>query len=210
MTHQERRPNFIVRIWQWFWGLMTRPAARFGAGFLILIGVVVGIAGWQSKMAIIGATSSTEFCLSCHEMEAFVMPAVAEGIHWNNASGVRAECKHCHVPENYFAKMAVKINAGIVEVPGHLMGKIGTQEKYDAYRPVMAQRVWDRMKATDSRECHSCHSWEAMAQEHQSRPAYMVHQRAREQGGTCIDCHKGVSHGITPRMIEEAAAAGEG
>lgn len=209
MSDQEKRPNFIVRIWRWFWRLMTQPAARFGAGFLVLIGIAVGIIGWQSKMAIIEATSTTDFCMSCHEMEAFVMPAVAEGPHWNNASGVRAECKDCHVPKNYFAKMKVKINAGLVEVPGHLTGKIGTQEKYDAYRPVMAERVWERMAATDSRECRSCHAWETMSEEDQSRPAMMMHQRAQQQGQTCIDCHKGIAHGITPRQIQAARDSSE-
>ncbi len=209
MTDQEKRPNFIVRIWRWFWNLMTQPAAKFGAGFLVLIGIAVGIVGWQAKMGIIKATSTTTFCLSCHEMEAYVMPAVAEGVHWNNASGVRAECKDCHVPEAYFPMMMVKINAGLVEVPGHLTGKIGTQEKYDAYRPVMAERVWDQMKANESRECHSCHSWEAMSEDAQSRPAWVMHQRAQDQGQTCIDCHKGVSHGITPRQIREMREAEE-
>jgi len=209
MSDQGKRPNFIVRTWRWFWGLMTQPAARFGAGFLVLIGIVVGIIAWQSKMVIIEATSTTEFCMSCHEMEAFVMPAVAEGVHWNNASGVRAECKDCHVPKNYFAMMKVKINAALVEVPGHLTGKIATQEKYDAYRPVMAERVWENMKANNSRECHSCHSWEAMTEEGQSRPAWMMHQRAQQQEQTCIDCHKGVAHGITPRQIQAARESSE-
>lgn len=207
MADTEKRPNIIVRLFRWIKNLITRPATKMGAGVLVIIGIVVGIAGWTTKMTIIEATSTTAFCISCHEMEAFVLPAVAEGPHWNNASGVRAECKDCHVPKEYFPMMAVKINAGLVELPAHFMGKISTQEKYDAYRPVMAERVWENMRATDSRECRNCHSWEAMSEEAQSRPAWMVHQRGREQGQTCIDCHDGVSHGKSRRDYERAAQA---
>ncbi len=210
MSGAEKRPNVIVRFFGWIKNLITRPATRMGAGLLVIIGIVVGIAGWTTKMTIIDATSTTAFCISCHEMEAFVLPAVAEGPHWNNPSGVRAECKDCHVPEEYFPKMAVKINAGLVELPAHFMGKISTQEKYDDYRPVMAQRVWDRMAANDSRECRNCHTWEAMSEEGQSGPAWMVHQRAQEQGQTCIDCHDGVSHGKSRRDYERAAAENSG
>ncbi len=199
MNEQEKRPNVVVRFVRWIWNLITQPATKLGAGVLVIIGVVVGIAGWTTKMTIIDVTSTTEFCISCHEMEAFVLPEVAKGSHWNNASGVRAECQDCHVPKEYFPKMAVKINAGLVELPAHFMGKISTQEKYDAYRPTMAHRVWDNMKANDSRECRNCHTWEAMSEESQSRPAWMLHQRAQEQGQTCIDCHDGVSHGMTRR-----------
>lgn len=204
------RPNLIIRLIRRIWSLVTQPATSVGAGVLVIIGVGVGVAGWTSKMAIIDATSSTAFCTSCHEMDAYVMPAVAAGPHWNNASGVRAECRDCHVPKEYFPKMAVKINAGLVELPAHFMGKIGTQEKYDAYRPIMAHRVWDRMKANDSRECRNCHLWEAMAESEQSRPAWRLHQRAQAQGQTCVDCHDGVAHGMSRRDYEQAAQTASG
>ncbi len=210
MADTEKRPNIIVRLFRWIKNLITRPATKMGAGVLVIIGIVVGIAGWTTKMTIIEATSTTAFCISCHEMEAFVLPAVAEGPHWNNASGVRAECKDCHVPKEDFPKMAVKINAGLVELPAHFMGKISTREKYDAYRPVMAERVWENMRANDSRECRNCHTWEAMSEEEQGRMAWTGHQRAQEQGQTCIDCHDGVSHGKSRRDYERAAAGNSG
>lgn len=207
MAEQGNRPNFIVRFFSWIWNLFTKPAAKAGAGVLIVAGVIVGIAGWQTKMTVIDATSSTAFCTSCHEMEAFVLPAVAQGSHWNNASGIRAECKDCHVPDEYFPKMGVKINAGLVELPSHFMGKLGTREKYEAHRSEMAHSVWEGMRANDSRECRNCHEWEAMAEADQSRPAWMLHQRAQEQGQTCIDCHDGVAHGMSRRDYEKQAEA---
>ncbi|MEE4639176.1 MAG: NapC/NirT family cytochrome c [Wenzhouxiangella sp.] len=207
MAEQGNRPNFIVRFFSWIWNLFTKPAAKLGAGVLVIVGVVVGIAGWQTKMTVIDVTSTTAFCTSCHEMEAFVLPAVAQGVHWNNASGVRAECKDCHVPKEYFPKMGVKINAGLVELPSHFMGKLGTEEKYNSHRSEMAHSVWEDMRANDSRECRNCHEWEAMAEADQSRPAWMLHQRAQEQGQTCIDCHDGVAHGMSRRDYEKQAEA---
>ena len=55
MADQEHRPNFIVRFFGWIWNLFTQPAARIGAGILVVVDVVVGIAGWQTKMTIINA-----------------------------------------------------------------------------------------------------------------------------------------------------------
>ena len=50
------------------------------------------------------------------------------------------------------------------------------------------------MKASDSRECRNCHSFENMDLDSQDRSARKKHGRATEKGQTCIDCHKGIAH----------------
>jgi cytochrome c-type protein NapC len=67
----------------------------------------------------------------------------------------------------------------------------------------MAERVWASMKATDSRECRSCHHFATMALESQDRSAARKHQAAAEKGDTCIDCHKGVAHTLPAGMESE-------
>ncbi len=67
-------------------------------------------------------------------------------------------------------------------------------EKYNAYRWKMANSVWDKMKATDSRECRNCHSFDNMNLDEQDRSARKKHGRATDKGQTCIDCHKGIAH----------------
>jgi cytochrome c553 len=50
------------------------------------------------------------------------------------------------------------------------------------------------MQASDSRECRNCHEFSVMALENQARFAARIHGDAAEKGGTCIDCHQGITH----------------
>jgi nitrate/TMAO reductase-like tetraheme cytochrome c subunit len=153
------------------------------------------------------ATSTPEFCgNACHYMRDFVVPEVAESVHGSNASGVRATCPDCHVPQPFLAKTMRKIEAAR-EGWGHLRGIINTREKYEAHRAEMAERVWATMKRTDSRECRTCHDFSTMKFEDQDRFAARKHQAAMKSGETCIDCHKGVAHRL-PEEAEEADEAG--
>ncbi len=162
-------------------------------GFLC---VAAGIVIWAGFTSVVEATSKTGFCLSCHAMEAYAYTEYQESWHYQNRAGIRAECKDCHVPEPFVPKMAAKIKATFVEVPNHIRGKINTEEKFNAHREVMAQRVWDRMQTTDSRECRSCHTYEAMDLSVQDRQARRRHSSdyLEATGRTCIDCHRGVAH----------------
>ena len=68
------------------------------------------------------------------------------------------------------------------------------RKKYETHRWAMANSVWAKMKATDSRECRNCHSWEAMKLADQEKIGRKKHLRAQKKGMTCIDCHKGIAH----------------
>ena len=137
-------------------------------------------------------TNTTAFCTSCHSMQWNKMEW-QESAHFLNHAGVRTGCANCHVPKQFFPKMKAKIFAAR-DVWHEILGTIDTKEKFEARRLAMAKRVWARMKASDSRECRTCHSWEAMDLEEQDRTARKKHARARKEGKTCIDCHKGVAH----------------
>jgi len=140
----------------------------------------------------LSATNETEFCTSCHTMK-IPLGELQERPHWKNASGVRAGCADCHVPKEFVPKMIAKVMAA-KDVYHEIMGTIDTPEKYEALRWDMANRVWAKMKATDSRECRSCHDWDQMDLTEQSRSARNKHGRAPDEGKTCIDCHQGVAH----------------
>jgi len=137
-------------------------------------------------------TNRTEFCISCHSMR-WNAAEWQESAHFMNHAGVRIGCANCHVPKAFLPKMKAKILAA-KDVWHEILGTIDTKEKFEARRLEMAQRVWARLKASDSRECRTCHSWEAMELDEQDRVARKKHARAREEGKTCIDCHKGVTH----------------
>jgi cytochrome c-type protein NapC len=62
----------------------------------------------------------------------------------------------------------------------------------------MATEEWARMKASDSRECRNCHSFEAMRRLNEKQTVFDIHNKAKDKGKTCIDCHKGIAH-LLPR-----------
>lgn len=58
--------------------------------------VAMALAIWGTWQGV-HYTSSTEFCLSCHSMR-ISGEEYKTSMHFRNASGVRAECKDCHIP----------------------------------------------------------------------------------------------------------------
>jgi len=138
------------------------------------------------------ATNTTEFCTSCHSMQTN-LAELKQTVHYSSASGVHAGCADCHVPKEFIPKMIAKVMAA-KDVYHEILGTIDTPEKYEKHRWDMASRVWAKMKATDSRECRTCHSFDHMDLSAQDKSARKRHDSATEKGKTCIDCHKGIAH----------------
>jgi nitrate/TMAO reductase-like tetraheme cytochrome c subunit len=154
---------------------------------------VVFLFGGIGSAAFVQHTSTVDFCISCHEMRDTVYEEYKTTVHYNNTFGVRAACADCHVPHNWLDTAIRKVMAA-KDVYHHLAGTIDTKEKFEANRLAMAERVWARMKENNSRECRNCHSFEAMVPENQKPRARKQHENALADGGTCIDCHKGIAH----------------
>ncbi len=158
--------------------------------FIAAVGI--GIAFSIGSTTTLQATNTVEFCTSCHSMQ-WVKEEWMDSYHYQNASGVRAECADCHVPHSLGPKLYAKVLAA-KDVWGEIMGTIDTKEKFEQHRWTMANRVWAKMEATDSRECRDCHTFEAMDLSEQEKQSRKKHKRAEERGETCIECHKGVAH----------------
>lgn len=172
---------------------MRRPAVKYSVLSLLSVGFVAGIIFWGGFHTGIEATNTLEFCTSCHEMRDTVYQEYRQTIHFSNRTGVRAICPDCHVPRDWVHKMARKAKASL-EVWGKITGSIDTKEKFEAKRMELATEEWARMKASDSRECRNCHSWDGMSSNLQKKSAYTRHMAAKKDGQTCIDCHKGIAH----------------
>lgn len=186
--------TFLRRGFHWY----AKPSVQIGQGILLTVGLFAGIILWGGFNTAMEATNTLEFCISCHEMEDTVYQEYKESVHYKNASGVRAVCSDCHVPHQWGPKVVRKIKASN-ELWHKLRGTINTPEKFEAKREELANNVWTTMKATDSRECRNCHSFEAMDFEHQGRRARDKMEPVAlgtdlSEGSTCIDCHKGIVH----------------
>ena len=182
------------RLWRWF----TRPSVLVGQGVLLSVGVFFGIIFWGGFNTAMEVTNTLEFCVSCHEMRDTVYQEYQTSIHFRNASGVRAICSDCHVPHEWIPKFVRKVQA-TNELWHAMLGTINTPEKFEAKRLELATHVWDSMKANDSHECRNCHSFDAMAFDHQrARSRETMEPVAMgtdlSKGSTCIDCHKGIAH----------------
>ena len=186
-----RKDGFWQRIWR-------QPSNRWLLGIPLggALALILGVALTGGFLASLHATTSNAFCTSCHSMNAFTKPEYEQSSHFKNAAGVRASCADCHVPESFIPKMQRKIQAGLHEVPGWIMGTIDTREEYEANRARMAELVWERFRGNDSLTCRNCHSYEAMDSEKQGRYAQRRHsaEYLERSGRTCIDCHQGLAH----------------
>jgi cytochrome c-type protein NapC len=161
----------------------------FGVAALFVAGVLF----WGGFNTAMEWTNREAFCISCHEMQENVYLEYRNTVHYSNRSGVRATCPDCHVPKEWGPKMWRKLQASN-EVLHKVLGSIDTPEKFNAKRLELAKHEWDRMKATDSRECRNCHNFEYFDYGVQGRRSTNAHQVGLNGGQTCIDCHKGIAH----------------
>lgn len=185
--------NFIKKIWRLFSQLMFKPATRIGLGVLVTGGFVAGVLAWQGLEVGLEATNTEEFCISCHTMYDNVYPELQQTVHWRNRTGVRAMCSDCHVPHEFTDKIARKMQASR-EVWAHLIGQIGTREKFLDHRVVLAQREWARFQANGSKECKVCHDYQSMDFSKMRITSQIPMLQAAANNQSCLDCHQGIAH----------------
>ena len=184
------------------------PSRKRGTLATSLLLILLGALIWGGFNAALDATNTQKFCLSCHDMRATVYEDYQHSAHASNSSGVRAGCPDCHVPKEFFPKIVRKLQAS-TELYHWMLGTIDTPEKFAARRPYLANREWERMKQSDSRECRNCHDTESMNSASQARFAVRIHRDGFAQGKTCIDCHKGITHQLPESELEATATLDE-
>ncbi len=173
--------------------MATLKQLIFSARTAIFAGIfAAGIVFASVASVTMHQTNRMEFCVSCHSM-GIVWEEYQQSVHFKNASGVQATCADCHVPQSLGPLLTAKVIAAR-DVYHEIVGTIDTREKFEARRWKLANAVWDKMAATDSRECRTCHEFSNMDTKAQGRKVARRHQRAVDDGKTCIDCHKGVAH----------------
>jgi len=187
------------------WGFIRKPS-RLAWSVIFAGGIAAGVLGWGAFHTAMESTNTLEFCVSCHEMQ-IPFAEYKESVHFRNPSGVRAICTDCHVPHEWGPYVVAKVRA-TKDLWHHMLGTLATPELYEDHRLGMAQAVWARMEATDSRECRNCHAFDAMTIDAQKERAQENHPTAIKDGNTCIDCHKGIAHTL-PDMKQAFAAAFE-
>ncbi|HEX9718903.1 MAG TPA: NapC/NirT family cytochrome c [Ramlibacter sp.] len=181
-------PGFLRR----FWARLNRPS-RFSFLAVSTIFFVGGVLFWGGFHTGVDMTNTLEFCTTCHEMRDTVYQEYKQSVHYSNRAGIRAICSDCHVPREWSHMMVRKMQASL-ELWGKVTGTIDTRDKFEARRMQLALHEWERLQESNSRECRNCHAFDAMSPGLQKPEPYKIHMQAREEGKTCIDCHKGLAH----------------
>lgn len=177
-----------------------KPSNRIGLGVLVTLGFIAGAIAWQQFNNVMDATSTEEFCVSCHSMET-PLEELKQTVHWSNNSGVRATCPDCHLPHDKTPKYARKMQASR-EVLAELSGKYNEEGSFEEHRAEMAEREWARFAANGSKECKNCHSYDRMNFEKMSKAAQKAMKPAAERNQSCVDCHKGISHHLPAKKAD--------
>ncbi|MFA5628074.1 MAG: NapC/NirT family cytochrome c [Thiohalomonadaceae bacterium] len=177
---------------------------KYFVGLALFIGGALALAGVNGFFAY---TNTTEFCTSCHTMQ-WNYEEYKETRHYKNRAGVQAQCADCHVPKQFIPKVTAKIIA-VKDIYHQILGTVDTPEKFEDRRWTMANRVWDKMKASDSRECRTCHEYNDMDFSAQGRSARSKHESAPTRGKTCIDCHQGIVHHMPDEPYDDDGYAPE-
>ena len=177
-----------------------KPSNRIGLGVLVTLGFIAGAIAWQQFNNVMDATSTEEFCVSCHSMET-TLEELKQTVHWSNNSGVRATCPDCHLPHDKTAKYARKMQASR-EVLAELSGKYNEEGSFEEHRAEMAEREWARFAANGSKECKNCHSYDRMNFEKMSKAAQKAMKPAAERNQSCVDCHKGIAHHLPAKKAD--------
>ena len=193
-----RPEGHLRRLWQY----LRSPSAKYSVLGLVAAGFIGGIGFWGAFNTGMEATNRLEFCVACHEMRDTVYLEYQRSTHYANRSGVRAICSDCHVPRDWTHKLWRKVQA-TQELYGKAIGTIDTPEKFEAKRLQLARSEWARMKATDSIECRNCHTLDGMKADKQQPRARKMHELAKRNNQTCIDCHKGIAHKKPQGMTDE-------
>ena len=197
MGESTPQQTFLQKLRDFF----LRPSS-LSLSAVVAIGMFAGLVFWGGFNTGMEATNALAFCTSCHEMRDTVFQEYKETIHYKNRSGVRAICSDCHVPKDWMHKFVRKVQASQELYSKFVTASIDTPAQFESKRMELATHVWETMKASDSRECRNCHSWDAMDPHKQNPRARTEMEKGQKQGKTCIDCHKGVAH-LLPREFKE-------
>lgn len=181
------------------WRAIFKPSARLSIFSLVLIGGILGAIAFWTGQVTLHATSTDDFCMTCHSNHS-LRDEVMASVHGNNAAGIVVQCRDCHLPNESFAYLRKKIAVSpdlwrFITTPG-----FNTQEHLEEHRLEWAELTREYLRSIDSSTCSDCHSriYDDPPPDGMSRMAVNVHRfnanRDPAERQTCVDCHTGVAH----------------
>ncbi len=132
----------------------------------------------------VGFTSSVDFCtVNCHEMT----PQYREwqtSSHYNNDTGVVAECADCHLPPSFIPKMMAKTYYGVRDTLVHYFGDPENLDRKKMGESAAASIV--------NASCQTCHK--NLFPSGLPRGGFLAHRRMEGEKQKCVSCHRHMAH----------------
>ena len=169
---------------------------------VLVVGGLIGAAGIIVSLEVNKATSTDEFCTSCHSMK-FVGndPHFVNSAHRSNSAGVNPTCADCHIPKtNWFVETYTHAKSGARDMYAEYTHNFSDPKTWEAHRIALAHEVRATMRAQDSVTCRSCHDAKTISPK--SERGQAAHALLREGRMTCIDCHFNIVHAPVPPSID--------
>lgn len=160
-------------------------AGYFRRRSVLLVSITIGLTtvGLFLSFFAFHFSSSTAFCISCHEMRVVAEQGWMRSPHYQNPYGVVAECADCHIEPEIVSMVGTKVRDGSRDIWVHTFGQSD---------PI--QMDWDslaelaRFHSKDS-ACKRCHN--NLTPRGGSIKMIFAHRAyLRFQGGKkCVQCH---------------------
>lgn len=160
--------------------------------FWIIGGVVVAACLLLASGGI-AWTSTTGFCLSCHEMRVY-QAEMALSAHAKDADGKEIGCSQCHIPNTNVVRMvSAKAWMGLLDVWTHAVE--GGNDLDRRKMQIVARRF------TDDANCRKCHldmTLDASGKCPISEEGRLAHANYLGENGQarsgCVGCHINLAH----------------
>ncbi len=171
--------------------MAEEKSRRFPWKSLLAVVVLAGVAAILFSAATSGRTSTTEYCISCHEMDRYKLE-LEKSSHAVDKDKQPIQCAQCHIPAGGIKKLAVKATLGAKDIWAHYWGN-PTHLDRRQLQPVARRFVADA-------NCRACH--QDLTKNVKGEPlaeigklchdAYLGKNGCSKDG--CAGCHTNMAH----------------
>ncbi|HZM14167.1 MAG TPA: NapC/NirT family cytochrome c, partial [Bacteroidales bacterium] len=158
----------------------------------LLIGLVAGVIGFLGLVKAADATSTNDFCASCH-VHPQATTSWKQGVHYATESGYRVSCAECHLPPKGQGYLVEKAKTGSRDLWSHWT-KDSTEFNWEA-----ASTLERASKHVYNSTCIKCHENLFPAKlTREGSDAHLYYKQMAEKGEElqCISCHLNAGHYI--------------
>ena len=155
--------------------------------YIFLSGIIIGILAIMGMNKAIVATSTDQYCSSCHS-HPHVTLSWKLSTHFDNRGGVVVKCVECHLPPKGVEYLRKKIKFGVKDAYGEIF-KDASEINWDE-----KSKLEHAIKFTFKESCIKCHqNLFPLELSKEGNEAHLYYTQIPDQIH-CINCHINVGH----------------